>query len=159
MNDAATAPEWRDELTGLLSLAAWTEQIIAELARARRSGHELSVVLLDIDDFGLFREAFGAEAGDELLRDVGHAWRDCTRPYDLLARLGRDEFALALPETSGTDALSVCHRFRDAMPSGHSFSAGVAVSDDVEGIDELVDRAEAALEAAKQSGRGNMIAV
>src|SRR5688572_256682 len=135
------------------------EGVIRELSRARRSEEKVTVVLIDIDDFGLFNEAFGFAEGDELLRQVAFEWRDCIRPYDLLARFGRDEFGLVVPGASGQDALVVCTRLRAAMPPGHDCSAGIAEWDRIEGVDELIDRAEAALDTAKQSGRGWTVAV
>src|SRR5687768_9100808 len=115
------------------------EGVIRELSRARRSSEKLTVVLVDIDDFRLFNAGFGTDEGDELLQQVAFAWRDCLRPYDLLARFGRDEFGLVIPGANGREARVVCDRLRAAMPPGHDCAAGIAEWDGIEGVDELID--------------------
>ena len=102
-----------DELTGLSNNRAFRELIAKEAARAERFGHELSLIMLDIDDFKQVNDTYGHLQGDEVLRMVG---RDPRRPsraaIDEPARYGGEEFVVALPETGLEGALELAERIR-----------------------------------------------
>jgi diguanylate cyclase (GGDEF)-like protein len=139
-----------DPLTGLLNRRAWDEALGAALARARRDGQPLSVAVLDLDGFKQFNDAHGHQAGDRLLKEVADAWRAQLREGDLLARWGGDEFALLIHDRQA-GAQRVVERLQDSS-RGPSASAGIAEWDGVEGADQLLSRADAALYASKGAG-------
>ena len=142
-----------DPLTGLPNRRAWDEALERELARARRSGAELSLALVDLDRFKALNDEHGHEAGDDLLRRVAARWSTQIRPSDVLARLGGDEFALLLPGSGLEEARALLVRLRAEMPLGHAFSAGLVSSSQPENAQGLTARADAALYDAKRGGR------
>jgi diguanylate cyclase (GGDEF)-like protein len=95
MEHAALALEARtDGLTGCLNHAAMQDTLRRELERCKRTGHGLSLAIVDLDDFKQVNEQHGHQAGDEVLKHVGSALRDSVRAYDVVARYGGDEFAI-----------------------------------------------------------------
>src|SRR6185295_4123535 len=123
------------------------------LADAGSSGHPLCVALLDLDHFKAYNDACGHQTGDRLLKGAAAAWRSELRPGDLLARYGGEEFAVVLPDCDRTSALAVLERLRGATPEEQTCSAGLAMWDGAESLDELVGRADEALYRAKDAGR------
>jgi diguanylate cyclase (GGDEF)-like protein len=113
-----------DPLTGLLNRRAFIAAAEREHELAARTGADLAVVLIDLDDFKAVNDRDGHAAGDRLLAELAHAWRDALRPADVLARHGGDEFALLLPATSADGADHVVQRLHAAHPM--TWSAGVA---------------------------------
>ena len=96
-----------DDLTGLYNHRHFYDRMAQEVARAQRYGLALSVLIIDIDDFKRYNDAFGHRAGDGLLRDVAGLLKAETRhDVDLVARYGGEEFAIILPST-GVDAAAV----------------------------------------------------
>jgi diguanylate cyclase (GGDEF)-like protein len=146
-----------DELTGLPNRRLWEEQLPSELARAQRHDQPLHVVMLDLDRFKQFNDAFGHQAGDRLLKSAAAAWRGALRPYDLLARYGGEEFSLILFGCNEADAVTVVDRLRRMTPGHQTISAGLAEWDRIEPCASLVGRADAALYAAKRNGRDQAI--
>lgn len=154
-----------DELTGLLSRRRLLELGLQEVARARRHGRRLGVLLLDIDHFKLVNDQHGHAAGDAVLRALGACCRAELREFDLLGRYGGDEFCAVLPEVGLTSASAVAERLRAAVsvlivwhegaPIRPTVSIGVVaaqVEDDTT-LDELMRSADEALYEAKQAGR------
>ncbi|HEV8544975.1 MAG TPA: diguanylate cyclase [Candidatus Limnocylindrales bacterium] len=142
-----------DSLTGLANRRALEESLVAELARADRSGKPLSVIMLDIDHFKAYNDEHGHQAGDRLLRDLATTWRRELRPTDTLARYGGEEFLAVLPAATLDGAVVIADRLRSAMPGAVTTSAGVAMWEGHETMSDLVARADAALYEAKRLGR------
>ena len=160
-----------DGLTGCLNHAALHDSLRREIERVTRAGvtaPPLSLVLVDLDHFKQVNEVHGHLAGDEVLRRAGHALRSATRPYDLAARYGGDEFALITVESDEAAALDIGRRALARMdeaigeflpPGGTAGTAGVAEWSPGVSVTELVARADRALLFAKQQGsRGQVVA-
>lgn len=149
-----------DGLTGLKNHRAFQERLAMEVERARRYGFPLSVVLLDIDEFKQYNDAYGHPAGDAVLRAVAACLLSSTREADQVARYGGEEFALILPHTQAADALVVAARCRHAIESAPwsaravTASFGVAtLSPAMGGLADLIVAADQALYRSKRDGR------
>ncbi len=158
----------RDPLTGIHN-RRWLEVSIEQLVNTyRRYGPVFSLVLIDLDGFKSVNDEFGYQAGDEVLCRVAKTVAAQIRSADTLYRYGGDEFVILCPSTTGTAAQTLVERLRKAFGEldlvqpreggGLSFSAGTAeISDPEESLDSLFARANAALRAAKQSGKGRAV--
>jgi diguanylate cyclase (GGDEF)-like protein/PAS domain S-box-containing protein len=146
-----------DALTGLPNRRALSEQLPREMARARRSAAGLWLAIIDIDRFKVFNDTHGHLAGDELLRSCAIAWDSAVRGEDLLVRFGGEEFLVVLPDCSQEQAEEIVERLRAATPAEQTCSAGLALWDGVESVDELLARADSALYMAKAGGRDCLV--
>lgn len=163
-----------DPLTGLHNRRHLMEAGAALLSLLRRRGEPLAVVLVDLDHFKGVNDVHGHEAGDAVLKGFAELTRRETRAEDLACRYGGEEFVLLLPGAQAGQAAArmgsllqkfQALRFRGAeghevnedTDFGCSFSAGVAVSQgQADTLPGLLARADAALYAAKQAGRGRV---
>ena len=157
-----------DPLTGLFN-RRYSDQKLAQLADdARQHGEILTVMLLDIDHFKKVNDLYGHGVGDHVLTHVAATLKNELRDCDLLARIGGEEFLLALPETAEVDAIAAADRIRIALESlffptslakGETkkfqitASIGVAVSGDQDCPLSITQRADQALYQAKSAGR------
>jgi len=146
-----------DGLTGIANRRTLDQALTIELARARRTGNELTVVMLDLDHFKRFNDRRGHGAGDTLLRNAAQAWRRQLRPTDLLARYGGEEFTLVLPSCDADAACQLVERLRPLLPERQTFSAGVATWELQDSPEQLLVRADRALLVAKKQGRNRTI--
>ena len=159
-----------DELTQLKNFRHFSERLEEEVRRAERYGHQISLVLFDIDYFKNYNDAHGHPSGNEVLRVLGRLLRDNARATDILARYGGEEFAAILPETSKEDALGLAEKIRrlievhafpgeESQPGGAlTVSAGVAaLPGDAADTPLLLEAADKALYAAKHGGRNQVI--
>ncbi len=156
-----------DALTGLLNRRAFAAWIALEGPRVERYGHELSIALLDVDHFKSVNDRFGHAAGDQVLVEVAAAAKDALRTADVVARWGGEEIVVALPSTGAGGAATACERVRAAI-EGRTIvtdagvrvpvtaSIGVATRQAGESVDELVNRADAAMYRAKAGGRNRV---
>jgi diguanylate cyclase (GGDEF)-like protein len=160
-----------DELTGLFNHRRFQEVITAEVERTRRFGHELGLIMLDIDDFKRVNDTYGHLQGDEVLKEVAHALRESSREIDEPARYGGEEMAVALPQTGLEGAYEFAERVRQRIERLQiplvdgdgtlrvTASFGVASLPDSAKIDKdaLVAAADAALYRAKRSGKNRTV--
>ena len=161
---------YSDPMTGLDNFRQFEETLAEELARAQRYDRPLSVILLDIDHFKAFNDTLGHPAGDALLGQLGVVLRNSLRNVDHPARYGGEEFVIVCPETGSDEARLIAERIRRAVAEtpfilgektgGPSAPARVTVSlgcatfpGDARTSRELVQKADTALYAAKESGR------
>lgn len=153
-----------DGLTGINNRAAFDGRFAEEWSRAQRYDMPLSLLLLDVDCFKSFNDSFGHIAGDELLQMLARLLQTTARIIDFVARYGGEEFVVLLPNTAGEGALLMGERFRAAvedMPTPHravTISVGVATINPStpDGL-ALIDAADKALYAAKESGRNRVV--
>jgi len=151
-----------DPLTRLYNRRAFTERMALESARAVRYGHTMSLVLCDLNGFKALNDAHGHAAGDAALEQIGAVLHGGLRRADAAYRIGGDEFAMLLPETSAEDAAAVVERVSTAMAAaftgnmaGLGASFGIAVCP-LDGVSpqELFRAADEAMYAAKRPGQG-----
>ena len=160
-----------DPLTGAYNRRTFHEIAERELARARRAGQPLSMVLIDLDHFRDVNEKHGHVVGDEVLARFADLVRDSLRKEDMLVRFGGDQFLILLPEVPGPGAVVVAGRVRrrvadeTLMAAGRRFtltvSLGVAarLDEGPESVEGLLARATSALELAKERGRDRVVAL
>jgi diguanylate cyclase (GGDEF)-like protein len=160
-----------DELTGLFNHRRFQEVMSTEVERARRYGHELGLIMLDIDNFKEVNDTYGHLQGDMVLREVARILRQESREIDEPARYGGEEMAVALPQTDLEGAYQFAERVRKrierielALPGGRgrvkvTASFGVAsltAAGDTD-KDALVWAADQALYAAKRAGKNRTV--
>lgn len=112
LRDAAVANAQLDRLTGVYNREALLSIFFRETDRVQRQKNALAIVLFDIDDFGHWNSRLGAEACDDLLRQVVARTTRLLRSYDALGRLGKDEFLMVLPGCETSNALTLAERLR-----------------------------------------------
>ena len=154
----------RDPLTGLLNRRFFDEAVEAAYAHARRTGTELSLIVLDLDRFSSVNNEYGHAVGDAVLRRVARAIKSAVRDGDIVVRYGGEEFVVIAPATDGDGGVEAAERIRDAVAESGSelvdgrivpltVSAGVAsLVDEADGRG-LFRAADSALLAAKRAGR------
>ena len=153
-----------DPLTGLANRRHLNEQFAAQTASAERHHHELSVAVIDIDNFKLVNDTYGHSAGDIVLREVARRIASTARGEDVVGRWGGEEFIVILPHCGVDDAAIVSERIRQAVeatpiPAEDGISITVTVSIGCAGGagDRVIERADAALYAAKNAGRNRTV--
>jgi diguanylate cyclase (GGDEF)-like protein len=160
-----------DALTGLRNRRAFDRRWGEELARARRIGQPLAMLVVDVDHFKRINDEYGHKAGDAVLAAVARVLLEVVRETDIAARYGGEEFAVIAPYTRPEAAFRLAERVRQAVEeraAGALGAAGasrkVSVSIGVAGCDNaalscerVFERADAALYAAKQDGRNRVV--
>ena len=154
-----------DSLTGLLNHRTFFARLATEIGRANRYRRELTLALIDLDDFKEINDALGHQVGDEVLVSVGTFLQSFSRGSDVIARVGGEEFAWLMPETTGRDAVRAVERARTICAEetlgpidGLTFSVGVCDLAEAGGnTDELYRLADTALYEAKRRGRNRIV--
>jgi diguanylate cyclase (GGDEF)-like protein len=166
------ARTFTDRLTGLRNYDYFSEVLRSELARVRRYGGCVTLVMLDLDRFKAYNDSHGHGAGNRLLAAVGHTLAREKRDADIAARFGGEEFALLLPGR-GPEAAVVAERVRQAIAEISTAaldrhrvsdivtaSAGIATFPvDARDAEELFEQADRALYEAKRRGRNRIVCV
>ncbi|HET7872308.1 MAG TPA: sensor domain-containing diguanylate cyclase, partial [Terriglobales bacterium] len=160
-----------DYLTGLRTRGYFEQQLDLEFKRAERRKQKFALLMIDIDHFKRLNDTFGHHVGDQILRDVTSILMKDMREVDTVARYGGEEFVIILPETTETGAVYVAQRLRRSVEQAKFFagsphnvqhltiSIGVAVYDaDAQFKRDLIEFSDAALYAAKRTGRNRVIA-
>ena len=153
-----------DPLTGLANRRHLDEQLAAHSASAQRHHHELSVAVVDIDNFKTVNDTFGHNAGDDVLREVARRIAGSARVEDVVGRWGGEEFIVILPHCGVGGAADVSERIRRAVSSspvggdlGVAISVTVSIGCTGGTDDQVIERADAALYAAKNAGRDRTV--
>ena len=154
-----------DQLTGLANRQGFNERFEQELARGRRSGRPLALMLADIDGFKRLNDRLGHPAGDAALAEVGAVALQVGRAIDTVARIGGDEFAAILPDTDASGAFELAERLRGEVAGlprrrGESLTMSFGVVEfpaHGRSAESLVRAADSALYEAKRRGRNRSV--
>lgn len=152
-----------DQLTGLYKRAYLDDRLIEEQRRAERYGSPLVLLMIDLDHFKHVNDTHGHLVGDDALRTVGALLRSALRETDIAARWGGEEFAVMLPQASPAEADAVAAKVRTLVETQtdfpHPLTCSVGLAEHEIGLpcQRLIERADAALYAAKHGGRNRVI--
>ncbi len=156
-----------DDLTGLANRRQFLVQLDSEIARSRRSGSPLGIILADLDDFKRVNDTHGHQAGDVALRSFAEILKTMARDVDLAVRLGGEEFAVLLPDTDLAGAAQLAERLRLALESsliGHpptqmrvTASFGVSSFPAAAAAEDLLTDADRRLYDAKRTGKNRVV--
>lgn len=154
-----------DALTGLLNRHQLEQKVHALLNHCNRRNQQVAVLIFDLDHFKQVNDRFGHSTGDAVLKAVADCARACCRDYDLLFRLGGEEFLLCLADAGPAAARQKAEQLRHAVRQLHlhhpdwpaelrlSISLGYTCNDGQTAVKPLIDQADAALYRAKNTGR------
>ncbi len=156
-----------DPLTGVLNRKGLDEALDRELARARRSGANLCVAMLDIDNFKALNDTYGHKTGDAALRHLSQVVAETLRPQDVVSRYGGEEFLILLPETDVKNGATTLERLQRELTKRFfltdnrrlliTFSAGITLMRPDEDPYAAIDRADKAMYAAKRAGKNRVL--
>lgn len=158
-----------DDLTGTWNRRAFINESNKELQRTLRSNHDVCLLMMDIDDFKDINDAYGHEVGDEVLKLFSHCIQATKRPYDIFGRIGGEEFAILLPETTLKQASILAERLRQKVSEIFYFTNGRSINITVSiGVYQLeneetsiltaLGKADKLLYAAKHAGKNIVMA-
>jgi diguanylate cyclase (GGDEF)-like protein len=152
-----------DALTSVRNRRGYDEELEREVARARRTGRPLSLLLVDLDDFKEVNARFDYPGGDLVLQEFAHLLARLARATDTVCRRGGEEFAILLPETAGDEARQFYGRLRDEVAATSftnigrmTFSAGLVEWRPNETRESLDARASAAVGRAKRADKDRL---
>ncbi len=158
---------YNDALTGIPNRMAFDERINSEYQRWQRYNNNLTLCLVDIDKFKVVNDTYGHKAGDIVLRTIAKKCASKIRKSDYFCRYGGEEFALILPETDLSAAITVAETLRESIERcsfqygdktvGITISCGLAQVKGKDNLDTVFKRADKALYKAKESGRNRCI--
>jgi diguanylate cyclase (GGDEF)-like protein len=168
-----------DFLTNMNNRGSFFELSSNAISLASRAKQPLVVAMFDIDHFKQVNDNFGHDAGDQVLRAFSQTMTDVFRDYDIVGRIGGEEFAVCLPNTSSVDAYIACERLRQQIEQNSikitndsrssndqesyiniTVSVGLILAqDEYLPIDELLKEADSALYFAKENGRNQVVDV
>jgi len=157
-----------DSLTGLKNRRG-LERAVEELLREPTGLVGSALLLADIDHFKTVNDTYGHVLGDKVIRAVAHVLRSSIKGRDVAARLGGEEFAVLLPQTTLGGAAAVAEQIRGTVAQGRihrpdggesigqvTLSVGVAAAQPGDTLEALLERADAAMYAAKRAGRNRV---
>lgn len=156
-----------DTLTGLLNRGCFWEILKSNLAQAKRHSTELTILFLDVDDFKLFNDSFGHQAGDKALASIANVIRQESRTGDVAIRYGGEEFVVIMPNTGEQNAMALSERIRKKIEglviaiNGKELSLTISggISSYPADADDgyvLLNMADRALYRAKAMGKNNI---
>jgi len=155
-----------DELTGTSNRRHFYELANYQIKRHQRYQLPMSLLMLDLDHFKYINDAHGHQMGDKVLKRFADTLLSLLRNVDIVGRIGGEEFVVLLPECEESDALhkagQICSCFDamsmdiDGQQLGLTISIGISVLQDDETIDQVLDRSDQALYAAKRAGRNRV---
>ncbi len=146
-----------DPLTGLHNRRYLEARMFEEVSRAKRYNHAMSFMMIDIDDFKLYNDHYGHQAGDRALEITAHCLTSTVRKIDVAARYGGEEFSILMPQTSLQEASVIADRIRRAVagtayPKGEKQQLGaVTVSIGLSSFSSVLDSSEKVVRAADRA--------
>lgn len=163
-NDDLRVLATRDALTGCLNRRALFEQFENEWDRARRHGHSVGCIMMDIDHFKAVNDNHGHQTGDEVLRRVAAVLETTTRKADVVGRYGGEEFCVVLPHVDVDGTAQAAEKLRAAIEAEPLAGLPITMSLGVSAMElgsadpqQLIDQADRALYAAKHRGRNQYV--
>lgn len=152
-----------DDLTGLLNKRYLRERLTEETKRSNRYGYPMSLMMIDVDNFKSYNDAFGHPEGDKALQIVAHGLKETLRGADVAARYGGEEFSILLPQTTSEEAHTIAERIRQKIEATQFPNRKVTVSIGIASCShivctppEIIKAADQALYEAKRRGRNNV---
>ena len=156
-----------DPLTGLKNRRAFFKSAVGIHNSAIRFSHPYTVIMLDIDEFKAVNDTHGHLMGDKVICALAQTLKNLSRNVDVAGRIGGDEFALILPESSAQEVSALAERLRVQFSNvcipyrkqEYSFTVSVGIAEFIEGdsrIEEALSRADSALYEAKARGRNRV---
>jgi diguanylate cyclase (GGDEF)-like protein/PAS domain S-box-containing protein len=159
-NEVLQELSFTDQLTGVKNRRAFDERLNIDFALAERHNHDLSLMMIDIDNFKIRNDTWGHAAGDEALQRLGLILAGAVRNPDLVARYGGEEFTILLPQSHMHQAMVVADRIRLFVQQENwphtNLTLSIGIATRTEGMTDpqaLVDAADCALYGAKRAGR------
>ncbi|AGB40887.1 diguanylate cyclase (GGDEF) domain-containing protein [Halobacteroides halobius DSM 5150] len=153
----------KDSLTKLYNHSAFYEHLRELLKNTKENKNDLSLLMLDIDDFKRFNDTYGHQAGDKVLEKMGELLKQNVRDSDIVARYGGEEFSIALPNIDKTKVLKISNRINKAVRKEKvkyndlelnvTVSIGVAIYQEGQSAEKLINIADKALYKAKNEGK------
>jgi diguanylate cyclase (GGDEF)-like protein len=154
-----------DALTGLANRRYFLEVLENIMSLTRRHQTPLTLIMADLDHFKVINDTYGHAGGDQVLKGFGALLQNTIRREDLAARLGGEEFIVALPHTDLSEALSIAERIRlgleemkwEQIETQITGSFGISQFRPEDTADSLIERADQALYRAKAAGRNRLM--
>lgn len=160
-----------DPLTGLLNRRAFVDRLVSEIARYKRLGQPLSLIMVDLDNFKKCNDTYGHLVGDEVLKHVAKCFSQFLRKYDFIGRYGGEEFVICTPGVDASVAYTIAERLRKSMKHVNiqqeegeplqlyiTASFGICeLSDKIKDVYDLTKEADEALYQAKANGKDQVV--
>ena len=155
-----------DPLTGLFNRQYFYEKITYEVKRARRYKMDLSLIMIDVDDFKTVNDTWGHLEGDKVLVEISKVFKSHIRSVDVICRWGGEEFAIILPETDTVGAYKLSERIRKTIEKidfGYGYKVtvcigGATIKDEMN-IKEFIETSDNALYKAKKNFNKNTVVI
>lgn len=157
-----------DSLTNLANRRAFVDAVETELARCQRNDLSATMLVIDLDYFKKINDTYGHLAGDEVLVHTAQILRRATRQYDIIGRLGGEEFAVFMTDTDASSSFEIAERIRqtiqatpttvDDIPVAVTTSIGISIQTSPSTFENLFNDADEALYHAKSLGRNQTVA-
>jgi diguanylate cyclase len=159
----------KDALTGIWNRQALNDTVESEYARWQRHQKPLTMVIWDVDHFKSINDQYGHSAGDVVLKAIAQIFKKTVRKADFMARFGGEEFVGLFPDTDLDSALKLSNKIRQILEKTHFYyqditvpvttSAGLAMFEQGDSIEDVFNRADKALYQAKNNGRNNCVSL